>query len=74
MSNKMRARNRQPFDFQDGLRINGIAINDYLMQNIQNGNILFNLTNATDDADASSKGVKVNQLYRTDSVIKVRVS
>lgn len=74
MSNKMRARNRQPFDFQDGLRINGLDINAYLQQNIQNGNILFSLVNATNDSDAATKGIKLNQLYRSDSVVKVRIS
>ena len=74
MSNKMRARNRQPFDFQDGIRINGLNINEYIQQNIQNGNILFSLTNAVNDADAATKGIKLNQLYRTDSIVKIRIS
>ena len=32
------------------------------------------LTNAADDTAAASAGVAVNQLYRTDSVVKIRVS
>ena len=58
---------------------NGAGKNQFVRASDFNAliDILVNLTslvNATDDADAATKGVPVGNLYRTTSTIKVRVS